>query len=73
MPQLKFKMHSSVAMRPENDHRKVITIPANASVTLLSGDINGKGVVKIRYHDQPLEILAIDLRTRGVLDLIPPQ
>ena len=69
MPQLNFKLHSSsVAMRSENDHRKVITIPADASVTLVAGDINGKGVVKIRYRDQPLEMLAIDLRMRGILE-----
>lgn len=70
MPQLKFKLHSSsVALRSENDDREMITIPANASVTLMAGDINGKGVVRIRYDDQPLNMLAVDLRTRGVLDL----
>jgi hypothetical protein len=67
MPQLMFKLHrSSVAMKPED--REVITIPASASVILVAGDINGKGVVKIRYQNQPLEILAIDLRTRGILE-----
>jgi hypothetical protein len=69
MPQLTIKLHkSSVAMRSETDQRKVITIPADASVTLVAGDINGKGVVKVRYRDQPLEMLAIDLRTRGNLE-----
>jgi hypothetical protein len=68
MPQLIFKLQSSsVAMRSGNADRKVITIPADASVTLVAGDIHGKGVVKVRYKDQPLEMLAIDLRTRGVL------
>jgi hypothetical protein len=67
MPQLNFKLHSSsVAMRSES--RKVITIPANASVTLLTGDITGKGVVTICYQDQPAEMLAIDLRMRAILD-----
>jgi hypothetical protein len=55
-------------MPSENGHRKIITIPADASVTLVAGDINGKGVVKVRYQDQPLEMLAIDLRTRGNLE-----
>ena len=69
MPLLNFKLHSSsVAMQSENDHRKVITIPAHASVTLVTGDIHGKGTVKVRYRDQPLEMLAVDLRTRGVLE-----
>ena len=69
MPQLNFKLHSSsVAMRSENAHRKVITIPANASVTLVAGDITGKGVVTICYQDQPAEMLAIDLRMRGNLE-----
>jgi hypothetical protein len=67
MPQLMFKLHrSSVAMQSED--REVITIPASASVILVGGDINGKGVVKIRYQNQPLEMLAIDLRTRGILE-----
>jgi hypothetical protein len=69
MPQLMFKLHSSsVAMNSEDNHREVITIPASALVALVAGDINGKGVVKIRYQNQPLEMLAIDLRTRGVLE-----
>lgn len=69
MPQLNFKLQSSsVAMQSENDHRKVITIPADASVTLVAGDIHGKGTVKVRYRDQPLDMLAVDLRTRGVLE-----
>ena len=66
MAQLVFKLHrSSVAMRPENKQRKMTTIPADASVTLVAGDINGKGAVKVRYRDQPLRMLAIDLRLRG--------
>jgi len=55
-------------MQSENDHRRVITIPADASVTLVAGDIHGKGTVKVRYRDQPLDMLAVDLRTRGVLE-----
>jgi len=69
MPQLNFKLQSSsVAMQSENVHRMVITIPADASVTLVAGDIHGKGTVKVRYQDQPLDMLAVDLRTRGVLE-----
>ena len=70
MPRLTFKLHkSSVAMQSETDQRNIITIPANASVTLVAGDIHGKGVVQVRYRDQPLQMLAIDLRTRGILEL----
>ena len=69
MPQLTFKLHSpSVAMRSDDKHRKVITIPTEACVTVVSGDITGKGVVKIRYQNQPLEMLAVDLRTLGRLE-----
>jgi hypothetical protein len=34
----------------------------------VAGDINGKGVVMVRYRDQPMQMLAIDLRTRGNLE-----
>ena len=69
MPRLNIKLHSpSVAMRSEKDHRKVITIPANACLTLVAGDISRTGVVEVLYMDQPLKMLAVDLRTHGVLD-----
>jgi hypothetical protein len=64
-----FKLHSScVAIRHEKDHRQVITIPAGASVTVVSGDIARSGVVQVLYMDQPAQMLAVDLRTHGVLD-----
>jgi hypothetical protein len=55
-------------MRSEDADRRVITIPALASVTLVAGDICGKGVVTVDYHDQPMKMLAVDLRTHAVLD-----
>ena len=69
MPLLNIKLHSpSVAMRSERDHRKVITIPANACLTLVAGDISRTGVVEVLYMDQSLKMLAVDLRTHEVLD-----
>ena len=64
-----FKLHRScVAIRREKNHRQVITIPAGASVTLVSGDISKAGVVGVIYMDQPLQMLAVDLRTQGNLE-----
>jgi hypothetical protein len=64
-----FKLHSScVAMRREKDHWQTISIPAGASVTLLSADIPRAGVVEVLYMDQTVHMLALDLRTHGVLD-----
>jgi hypothetical protein len=69
MPQLSFRLHSpSVAMRSEDRHREIVTIPARASVMLVSGDITGKGTVTVRYLNEPLEMLAVDLRTLGRLE-----
>ena len=68
-PQSVFKLHSPcVAIRREKDYRHVITIPAGAFVTLVAGDISRTGVVEVLYVDQPLHMLAVDLRTHGVLD-----
>lgn len=70
MPQLMFKLHSpSVALASEHNKREVITIPAEACVVLVAGDISGNGVVQIRYQNHPLHMLAVDLRTLGRLEL----
>ena len=70
MPQLVFNLHKScVALEHAGDYRKVVTIPKNASVTLLAGDIHGKGVVRVLYEDQHLQMLALDLRTLGDLEV----
>jgi hypothetical protein len=49
----------------ENRQPSVVTIPANAVVTLVLGDIDGNGLLKVRYQNQVLEIFATDLRSRG--------
>jgi len=54
-----------MAILSENDHRSVVTIPANAVVTIVSGDLGGDRLLKIRYRTQELEIFAVDLRGRG--------
>jgi hypothetical protein len=56
---------SSFAILSENDQRSVVTIPAQSLVTLVVGDINADGFVKIRYRKQILLMFAIDLRTRA--------
>jgi len=67
MRQLVFKLHrSTVAMQSEN--RTLVTIPAHACVTLVSGDFSTRGIVTISYHNQSLQILALDLQMRGSLE-----
>ncbi len=49
-----------------NDTRTIVTIPANAVVTLVVGDIDATGFVQIRFADEPLLVFAEDLRTCGI-------
>jgi hypothetical protein len=61
-----FKLLAPImAIRVENEQPSVVTVPTNAVVTLVDGNINGVGLVQIRYQDQVLQILAIDLRKGG--------
>jgi hypothetical protein len=61
-----FKLNTStMALLIENASRTMVTIPANAMVTLLEGDIDRNGFVRVRYRDQLLDVFAVDLRTRG--------
>jgi hypothetical protein len=69
MEQLSFTLHSEcVALGSNDQQRKVITIPVNVRVSLVSGDITGNGVVEVNYHNQSVQMLAVDLRAHGVLD-----
>jgi hypothetical protein len=43
----------------------MITIPAKALVTLVDGDAEGNGFVKILYRDKILSMFAVDLRKRA--------
>jgi|HubBroStandDraft_6_1064221.scaffolds.fasta_scaffold1418734_2 hypothetical protein len=50
-----FKLKTSTfAILSERDQRSVVTIPAQSLVTLIVGDPDGDGLVKIRYRDQIL-------------------
>jgi hypothetical protein len=64
MPIRTFKLKmTTLAIHPEND--QMVTIPANALVTLVDGDTDGNGFVKVRYRDQVTIMFAEDLRSRG--------
>jgi hypothetical protein len=66
MPQRMFKLNTSTtAILNENAQPSVVTIPADALVTLVDGDPEGNGFVKVRYEDKVLSMFAFDLRTRG--------
>ena len=66
MPERAFKLNTpTMAILSENDHRSVVTIPVNAVVTIVAGDLGGDTLLKIRYRNQVLEMFAVDLRTRG--------
>jgi hypothetical protein len=66
MPQRMFKLNTcTMAILDENNQPSVVSIPANVVVTLVVGDANGNGFVKVRYGEKTLSMFAIDLRTRG--------
>jgi hypothetical protein len=55
----------TMAIQSDKEHLRVVTLPAEAMVAIVDGDINGTGFVKIRYKDQTLAIYAKDLRSRS--------
>ena len=66
MSQRMFKLNTSTtAILNENNQPSVVTIPADALVTLVDGEPDGNGFVKVRYRDKILSVFAVDLRTRG--------
>ena len=66
MPPRTFKLKTStMAILNEYNQRTIVTIPANALVTLVDGDAEGNGFVKIRFEDRVLSMFAFDLRSRG--------
>ena len=70
MPQLSFTLQSpTLAIREVNRQRTLVTLPRNAVVTLLGGDIDTEVFVEILYDNEPLIMFAVDLRTRGFLVL----
>jgi hypothetical protein len=66
MSQRMFKLNTSTTAILNEDHQpSIVAIPANALVTLLDGDAEGNGFVKVRFEDKVLSMFAVDLRIRG--------
>jgi len=65
MPQRTFKLNTSTMTILSDDQRTMVTIPANALVSLVVGDIDTNGFVEVRYRDKVLIMFAEDLRSRG--------
>jgi hypothetical protein len=69
MPLRTFKLNSpTLAIREENDHRTMMTLPEGALLTFV-GDIGARGFIQILYDNKTLIMFAEDLRTRGLLVL----
>lgn len=65
MPERVVKLNTpAMAVQSDNKHMSIVTVPANAVVVIVDGDIYGTGFVKIRYMDQTLAMYAKDLRTQ---------
>jgi hypothetical protein len=63
MSQRTFRLNScAIAVSFENGHRTLVGIPAQAIVSVILGDLNGDGFVKVRYRNRVLMILADNLR-----------
>ena len=61
-----FKLNIPVmAILVENNQPRVVIVPAAALLTIMSGDVEGPGLLKVRYENQMLEMLAMDLRNGG--------
>jgi len=67
MPQPTFKLSTSTIaiLNQEAQPSCIVTIEANALVTLVSGDAEGNGFVRVRCENKVLSIFAVDLRSRG--------
>jgi hypothetical protein len=66
-----FKLDTpAMAILDENHQPKVIIIPANAVLTIMSGDVDGIGLLEVRYENQTLKMLPMDLRNaaQAVMD-----
>ena len=56
---------STTAILNENNQRVTIIVPANALVTLVDGDLNGNGFVRVHFEDKVVSMFAVDLRGHG--------
>ena len=55
----------TMAVQSDKEHLRIVTLPAEAMVSIVDGDINGTGFVKIRYMGQTLAMYAKDLRIQS--------
>jgi len=63
MPRRTFRLNAcTMAVWSENGQRTSVAIPAHAIVSVIVGDLNGNGFVKVRYENRILTVLADDLR-----------
>lgn len=66
MPQRRFKLKTSVMAILSDHQQTIVTIPANALVTLIVGDVIDEiGFVQVRYRDDVVIMFSEDLRTCG--------
>ena len=63
----RFKLTASVTAKlHQREKFEPFTIPANSLVTVVDGDPNGNGLVKVGFEDKVLSMFACDLRSHGV-------
>jgi hypothetical protein len=55
----------TMAVQSDNEHLCVVTLPADAEVVVVDGDIDRTGFVEIRYMDQTLAMYAKDVRSQS--------
>ena len=61
-----FKLNIPVmAILVENNQPRVVIVPAATVLTIMSGDADGPGLLKVRCQNQTLDMLAMDLRNAG--------
>ena len=66
MPQRRFKLKTSVMAILSDDQQTMVTIPANALVTLIVGDVIDEiGFVQVQYRDDVVIMFWEDLLTCG--------
>ena len=66
MPQRRFKLKTSVTAILSDDQQTMVSIPANAMVTLIVGDVIDEiGFVQVRYRDDVVIMFSEELRTCG--------
>ncbi len=73
MPRRTFTLSAStMAVFSENGQRTLVAIPAHAIVSVIVGDLNGDGFIKVRYQSRVLTVLADDLRREELASASTP-